>query len=70
MSDPKNAPPKMDAKVIPLRPSRPCPECGRPSVREYHPFCSARCQSIDLNRWLAGSYVLPGKPFDNADEEE
>ena len=52
-------------KVAPLRPKRPCPECGRPSSRENYPFCSARCKSIDLNRWLSGVYVIPA-----TDEEE
>jgi len=47
-------------KVTPLRPKRPCPECGKPSARETYPFCSERCKNIDLNRWLSGSYVLPG----------
>ena len=58
------------AKVYPLRSPRPCPECGKPSTREAYPFCSDRCRAIDLNRWLKGSYILPGKPFNNADEEE
>jgi len=50
---------KPAAKVEPLRKTRPCPECGRPSVREHYPFCSERCRSLDLNRWLSGSYAIP-----------
>ncbi|MBX3532674.1 MAG: DNA gyrase inhibitor YacG [Rhizobiaceae bacterium] len=50
-----------EAKVTPLRPKRPCPECGKPSARETYPFCSARCKDIDLNRWLSGAYVLPSR---------
>ena len=50
---------KPTAKVAPLRKARPCPECGRPSVREHYPFCSSRCRDIDLNRWLSGSYAIP-----------
>lgn len=46
-------------KVTPLRPKRPCPECGKPSAREHYPFCSPRCKDIDLNRWLSGSYAIP-----------
>jgi endogenous inhibitor of DNA gyrase (YacG/DUF329 family) len=45
--------------VIPLRPPRPCPICGKPSVAEFAPFCSARCADIDLNRWLSGAYAIP-----------
>jgi endogenous inhibitor of DNA gyrase (YacG/DUF329 family) len=49
-----------DKKVVtPLRPRRPCPECGRPSARETYPFCSTRCKDIDLNRWLSGAYAIP-----------
>jgi endogenous inhibitor of DNA gyrase (YacG/DUF329 family) len=55
-----------NGKVTPLRAKRPCPECGKPSSREHYPFCSARCKDVDLNRWLSGSYVIPGKP---AEEE-
>jgi uncharacterized protein len=50
---------KPAAKVEPLRKARPCPECGRPSAREHYPFCSDRCRSLDLNRWLSGSYAIP-----------
>ena len=52
--------------VEPLRKARPCPECGRPSARPHYPFCSERCKNIDLNRWLSGAYVIPGRE----DEEE
>ena len=45
--------------VTPLRPPRPCPECGRPSARETYPFCSKRCKDVDLNRWLSGAYAIP-----------
>jgi endogenous inhibitor of DNA gyrase (YacG/DUF329 family) len=55
-------------KVTPLRPPKPCPECGKPSTRENYPFCSSRCKAIDLNRWLSGTYVLPGR--DDEDRAE
>jgi uncharacterized protein len=47
------------AKVAPLRKVRPCPECGKPSHREHYPFCSDRCRTLDLSRWLNGSYAIP-----------
>jgi uncharacterized protein len=56
------------AKVTPLRPRRACPECGKPAARETYPFCSNRCKAIDLNRWLSGSYVIPGRPEDDEAE--
>jgi uncharacterized protein len=37
-----------------------CPICGKPAAAEHQPFCSARCADVDLHRWLAGRYVLPG----------
>ena len=46
------------AKITPLRPRRPCPECGKPSARETYPFCTPRCKDVDLNRRLSGSYVI------------
>lgn len=55
-------------KVTRLRPLRPCPICGKPSAQAFHPFCSARCADIDLNRWLSGSYVIPVR--DDEEEEE
>lgn len=51
-------------KVAPLRARRACPECGRPSVREAYPFCSPRCKSVDLNRWLSGAYAILGEAAD------
>lgn len=38
-----------------------CPICGRstPQVATFLPFCSVRCQRIDLARWLDEDYRLP-----------
>jgi endogenous inhibitor of DNA gyrase (YacG/DUF329 family) len=55
-----------NAVVTPLRPRRPCPECGKQSGRETYPFCSTRCKDVDLNRWLKGAYVITARD----DEEE
>ena len=49
----------MSSNVEPLRKTRPCPECGRPSTRDNYPFCSDRCRNLDLSRWLSGSYAIP-----------
>ncbi len=59
-----------EKKVTPLRPRRACPECGRPSARDTYPFCSVRCKEIDLNRWLSGSYVLPGVEDEESGPDE
>ena len=46
-------------KVVPLRPARACPICGKPSSRLTYPFCSKRCADIDLSRWFSGAYAIP-----------
>jgi endogenous inhibitor of DNA gyrase (YacG/DUF329 family) len=56
--------------VIQLKPVRPCPICGKPSAQAFHPFCSARCADIDLNRWLSGAYVIPGRDLPAEDDED
>jgi endogenous inhibitor of DNA gyrase (YacG/DUF329 family) len=56
---PDNA--KNKADIVQLRAARPCPICGKPSVREFFPFDTKRCADIDLNRWLSGSYTIPGE---------
>jgi endogenous inhibitor of DNA gyrase (YacG/DUF329 family) len=58
-----------DAPPKPYK-SRPCPICGKPSVAEFHPFCSARCKDVDLNRWLSGAYVIPGDALEEEDGPE
>ena len=50
----------MTATVTPLRPRGKCPECKKASSQANFPFCSPRCKAVDLNRWLSGSYVIPG----------
>ena len=47
-----------------------CPICGKPSDRAVYPFCSKRCATIDLNRWLSGSYAIPAVEEDDPDTEE
>ena len=51
------------------RPTRPCPICGKPQSPQHRPFCSARCRTIDLGRWLKGSYAIPAEedPEDASD---
>ena len=60
MADPRDD----SGKVTPLRPPRPCPECGKPSTRASYPFCSPRCKDVDLNRWLSGAYAIPATEDD------
>jgi uncharacterized protein len=48
-----------------------CPVCGKEfdfAASTAKPFCSDRCRSIDLGRWLDESYGLPAVPDPEADE--
>ena len=47
--------------------ARRCTICGKPARGV---FCSARCADIDLNRWLSGVYVVPGKAEEDEDGEQ
>ena len=44
-----------------------CPICGRrmeaQSLAEwpFFPFCSERCKTIDLGRWLGETYRIPAE---------
>jgi endogenous inhibitor of DNA gyrase (YacG/DUF329 family) len=46
-----------------------CPICQAPcpprAENKAHPFCSHRCQLIDLGHWLDGDYRIPGEPVDD-----
>ena len=48
-----------------------CPICKRefdPTQTKAMPFCSSRCRSIDLGRWLDEEYSLPHLPDPEDDE--
>jgi endogenous inhibitor of DNA gyrase (YacG/DUF329 family) len=48
-----------------------CPICRRPvgarGENAAFPFCSERCRTIDLGRWLGGEYRISTR---SADEDE
>ena len=48
---------------------RSCPICGKTVEPAFKPFCSKRCADIDLQRWLSGRYVIPGRENQGEDEE-
>jgi uncharacterized protein len=48
-----------------------CPVCQREFEKSSSPalpFCSERCRTIDLGRWLGEAYQLPVVPDPEADE--
>ncbi|MCB1494408.1 MAG: DNA gyrase inhibitor YacG [Bauldia sp.] len=65
----EGGPARAGGEVIPLRPRRACPICGKPADRTMFPFCSRRCADVDLNRWLSGAYAIPGVEGDEDDED-
>lgn len=42
-----------------------CPSCGEPAIQDasnpHRPFCSKRCQMLDLGAWLTGAYAIEGE---------
>ena len=48
-----------------------CPVCRKPADRDAtaFPFCSARCRTVDLGRWLDESYRV-SRPIEQADIDE
>jgi hypothetical protein len=53
---------------MPLR----CPVCKKEFEREQStalPFCSERCRTIDLGRWLGEKYGLPVEPEEGEESD-
>lgn len=48
-----------------------CPKCGKPTQfspeNRFRPFCSERCQILDLGAWADETYRVPVNQ--NSDEE-
>ncbi|WP_169543180.1 DNA gyrase inhibitor YacG [Sneathiella aquimaris] len=47
-----------------------CPQCGKETVQKYRPFCSIRCQQLDLGKWFNESYVIPGEEALSTNDNE
>ncbi|WP_137720191.1 DNA gyrase inhibitor YacG [Methylobacillus flagellatus] len=43
-----------------------CPQCGKDAIfspeNPYRPFCSQRCQQIDLGAWANEDFRIPVAP--------
>ena len=50
-----------------------CPICKKPSATRATnpaaPFCSPRCKTVDLGRWLGEEYRMPEGPADEREDE-
>ena len=49
--------------------SAPCPICAKAASAAHRPFCSARCRTVDLNRWFTGGYAMPAVELDDLDAQ-
>jgi tRNA threonylcarbamoyladenosine biosynthesis protein TsaE len=60
----------LDTYIEPT-PRTPCPICQRQvaASEATFPFCSARCRTIDLGRWIDGRYLI-SRPVEHSDLEE
>ncbi|WP_415236718.1 DNA gyrase inhibitor YacG [Sneathiella sp.] len=47
-----------------------CPQCGKETLHKYRPFCSSRCQQLDLGKWFNESYVIPGEEALSTNDNE
>ena len=52
-----------------------CRSCGKRGIgtlqtNQYHPFCSERCQRLDLANWFEERYRIPGKELEVRPEDE
>jgi hypothetical protein len=49
-----------------------CPQCSEPTTWQenpHRPFCSDRCQLIDLGQWADESYRIPGPSQESLSDE-
>lgn len=56
---------KKDPSTQKARKTVRCPQCGQPAVfsseNPSRPFCSERCQLLDLGQWADESYRVPAQ---------
>ncbi len=48
-----------------------CPICDAPAPQtvKTFPFCTDRCRTLDLGKWIKGEYVI-SRPMEEADWDE
>ncbi|MGZ8531689.1 MAG: DNA gyrase inhibitor YacG [Candidatus Binatia bacterium] len=50
-----------------------CPTCRDETTWEnnpHRPFCSKRCQTIDLGAWIEERYKIPGDDFELLQQDD
>ena len=41
----------------------------QPADPRWQPFCSERCNLLDLHAWLGGQYRIPDEPVPQAEDD-
>tara|TARA_Y100001935_G_scaffold202296_1_gene170795 strand:- start:781 stop:960 length:180 start_codon:yes stop_codon:yes gene_type:complete len=49
---------KTNPKIISLKKKSKCPTCKKVSKEPYIPFCSKKCASLDLVKWLNDEHQI------------
>ena len=49
---------KLRGNVLPLTKKIKCPNCKNVAKEPFVPFCSKKCASIDLMKWLTDEHGL------------
>lgn len=56
------------------KPQVKCPECKKTVVwdseAKWRPFCSQRCQLIDLGEWASEGHRIAGEPVPETENED
>ncbi|MDC0044912.1 DNA gyrase inhibitor YacG [Pelagibacteraceae bacterium] len=47
---------KKKNNIIPLKKKAKCPTCKKMAKEPFTPFCSKKCASIDLMKWLSDEH--------------
>jgi uncharacterized protein len=51
-----------------------CPTCRKPTnnspANRYRPFCSERCQMVDLGLWAGGEYRVAGQAVEDREHPD
>ena len=45
-------------KILPLKKKIKCPTCKKLAMEPFIPFCSQKCASFDLMKWLSDEYQV------------
>ena len=47
---------KNKPSILSLKKKNKCPCCKKNATEPFHPFCSKKCASLDLMKWLNEEY--------------